>query len=145
MLMLERPLSHYWTSPLKEKFPTAIYSEWVKGICFQKITRKSVSNLGFQCNQELRFFKVLIEFMSAALSGGTLLKSVMSQQYSSEMELHVHKLSQNFTFPWKYIFLILFYVRAKIIVHAVMTKLRTTGLLIPKKMKMFENLYLQSQ
>ena len=35
-------------------------------------------------------FKVLINFLSAALSGGTLLQYVMSQQYNCLMELHIN-------------------------------------------------------
>ena len=68
--------------------------------------------------QELWFFKVLITLLYAALSGGTLLQSVMPQQYNSLMEL-----STNFTkfhISWKYICPLLLYDRARIIVHAFM-------------------------
>ena len=68
------------------------------------------------------FFKVLIKFLYANLSGGTLLISVMSQQYSSLIELYIyyHKISP---FMKIYIFPILRYVRAKITVGAFGIKL----------------------
>ena len=82
----------------------------------------------------------LISFLYAALSGGTVLISVISQQYNCLMELY-----RNFT---KFLLFmkmclpstfILGYVRAKMIEHAFMIELdqHTTGLLISKKKNNF--------
>ena len=43
-------------------------------------------------------FKGFVDLVYVALSGGTLLISVMSQQYNCLMELYTPKFSQNFTF-----------------------------------------------
>ena len=70
------------------------------------------------------FYKVLSNFLYAALSGGTVLISVMSQQYNWLMELYT-----NFTklLIFMKIYLpstfILWYVRAKMIEHAFMIEL----------------------
>ena len=66
--------------------------------------------------------------MYVALSGGTLLISVMSQQYNCLMELYTNFL-QNFTFhnfSWKSIFpelLVYLGIRAEMNVHAFMNEL----------------------
>ena len=57
----------------------------------------------------LCFFKVLINFLYAALSGGTELISVMSHQYNCLMKLYTHKKKKKL-FKKKN-------VRAKMIVH----------------------------
>ena len=60
--------------------------------------------------------------MYAALSGGTVLISVMSQQYNC---LTVHKIHEIFTFHENSssLYFTLRYVRAKMIVHAFMIEL----------------------
>ena len=68
-------------------------------------------------------FKVVINFMYATLSGGTLLQSVMSQQYNCRMELYTNftrfTFHENISSPS----FILRYGRAKVIVHAFMIEL----------------------
>ena len=73
-------------------------------------------------------FQVWVNFLYAALSGGTVLTSVMSQQYNCLMELkicvHVHKFYTIFTFHENVSsHYILGYVRAKMIVHAFMIEI----------------------
>ena len=70
----------------------------------------------------------LINFLYAALSGGILLQSVMSQQYNYLMELYIilfYFFLQNLLFMKIYLpsTFILGYVRAKMIVHAFMIEL----------------------
>ena len=65
------------------------------------------------------FFKVLVNLLYAAFSGGTVLISVMSQQYNCLMELYTHftkfSLFMIMHLPSTFI---LRYVMAKMIVHA---------------------------
>ena len=69
-------------------------------------------------------FKGFINFAYVSLSGGTLLISVMSQQYSCLMELYT-KFYNILLFMKMYLpsSLILRYVRAEIYVHAFMNQL----------------------
>ena len=72
-------------------------------------------------------------FLYAALSGGTLLQSVMSQQYDCLMELYT-----NFTksyFSWKYSFALLLYLGmlGLLIVHAFMIELDQPDYWYPRK------------
>ena len=53
-------------------------------------------------------FKGFVNFVYVALSGGTLLISVVSQQYNCLMELH--KFLTKFYFSWKCIFPLLLYL-----------------------------------
>ena len=69
-------------------------------------------------------FQGFINFVYVALSGGTLLISVMSQQYNSLMELYTHfytiLLFMNMYLPSSFIRR---YVRAEMNVHAFMNEL----------------------
>ena len=86
--------------------------------------------------------------MYVALSGGTLLISVMSQlQYNCLMELYTHfykiLLFMKMYLPSSFI---LSYVRAEMNVHAFMNELdRSKGLLISKRNKKIVKIYVQSQ
>ena len=69
---------------LKEKLPQAFMQiGWMEDD-FRNLTAKVWVNLD---NPIKRFFKGFINFVYVALSGGTLLMSVMSQQYNCLMEL----------------------------------------------------------
>ena len=73
---------------LKEKLPQAFMQiGWMEDD-FRNITAKVWVNLG---NQEMWFFKGFINCLYVALSGGTLLIYVMSQQYNRVMDLYTHK------------------------------------------------------
>ena len=67
----------------------------------------------------------MINLLQAAISGGTLLTSVMSQQYTCVMELYTSftnvTLHENISSPYFYM-----YVRPKMIVHALTN--RTTDI-----------------
>ena len=69
-------------------------------------------------------FKVFINFLYVALSGGTLLKCVVSQQYNCLMELYTNfykiLLFMKMYLPSSFI---LRYVRAEMNVHAFMIEL----------------------
>ena len=72
-------------------------------------------------------FSVFINFLYATLSGGTLLQSVMLQQYNCIGTVHIfHKilLFMKIHLPSPFI---LRYVRAKMIVHAFMIELYQPG------------------
>ena len=88
---------------------------------FRNLTAKVWANLD---NQIKRFFKGFIIFVYVALSGGTLLISVMSQQYTCPMELYTHfykiSLFMKMYLPSSFI---LRYVRAEMNVHAFMNEL----------------------
>ena len=88
-------------------------------------------------------FKVLVNFLYAALSGGTVLIYVMSQQNNCLMELYTNfpkiLLSMKMHLPSNFI---LRYVRAKMIVHAFMIELDQLD--NKKKIEMVK-LYVQSQ
>ena len=70
-------------------------------------------------------FKVLLNFLYAALSGGTVLISVMSQQYNCLMELYTNINLFKILFMKMHLpsTFILRYVRVKMIVHAFMIEL----------------------
>ena len=92
-------------------------------------------------NQELEFFTVLINFFYAALSGGTQLQPVMSQQNTCIMELYTK--FRKILFSWKCVFP-LSYTLIKMIVHAFMIELdHQPDYWYPRKVKNCENL--QSQ
>ena len=80
--------------------------------------------------------------MYVALSGGTLLISVMSQQYNSVMELYTHfykiLLFMKMYLPSSFI---LRYVRAEMNVHAFMNELDQKDYWYPRKIE----IYVQSQ
>ena len=57
---------------------------------FRNLTAKVRANLENPIKR-YDFFKVFINFLYVALSGGTLLRYVMSQQYNCLMELYTHK------------------------------------------------------
>ena len=92
---------------------------------FTNLTSKVWANLG-QSNQEIWFFKVFINFLYVALSGSTLLGSVMSQQYNCLMELYTNfykfLLFMKMNLPSSFIPTCM-YVRAEINVQAFMIEL----------------------
>ena len=112
------------------KFTVFFYKMW-KAIC--------------KINQEIWFFKGFINVVYVALSGGTLLISVMSQQYNCLMELYTNFL-QNLLFMKMYFpsSLILRYVRAEMNVHAFMNELDQKDYWYPRKIKNCENLCTKS-
>ena len=79
-------------------------------------------------------FKSFINFVYVALSGGTLLISVMSQQYNCLMELYTNfykiSLLMKMHLPSS---LILRYVRAEMNVHAFMNELDQMDHRYPRK------------
>ena len=90
---------------------------------FRNLTAKVWANLDNPIKR-YDFFKDLINFMYVALSGGTLLISVMSQQYNCPMELYKNfykiLLFMKMYLPSSFIFR---YVRAEMNVHAFMNEL----------------------
>ena len=90
-------------------------------------------------------FESFINFVYVALSGGTLLISVMSQQYNCLMELctNFHKILFLMKMYLPFYF-ILRYVRAEINAHAFMHELDQQDYWYPRKMKFFENLCTKS-
>ena len=56
---------------------------------FRNLTAKVWANLDNPIKSYM-IFKVLVNFLYAALSGGTVLISVMSQQYNCLMELYTN-------------------------------------------------------
>ena len=66
----------------------AVYADWVNGNDFRNLTAKVLANSDNPIKPW--FFKVLVNFMYAALSGGTVLIYVMSQQYNCLMELYTN-------------------------------------------------------
>ena len=90
-------------------------------------------------------FQSFINFVYVALSGGTLLISVMSQQYNCLMELYTNSyqilLFMKMNIPSSFI---LGYVRAEMNVHAFMNELDQKGYWYPRKFENCENLYTKS-
>ena len=90
---------------------------------FRNLTAKVWANLDNPIKR-YDFSKVFINFVYVALSGGTLLISVMSQQYNCLMELYTNfytiLLFMKMYLPSSFI---LRYVRAKMKVHAFMNEL----------------------
>ena len=88
---------------------------------FRNLTANVWANLDIPSK---RFFKGFINFMYVALSGGTLLISVMSQQYNCLMELYTNLykilLFEKMCLPSSFL---LRYVRAEMNVHAFMNEL----------------------
>ena len=110
---------------------------------FRNLTAKVSANLDNPIKR-YDFFKGFINFLYVALSGGTLLISVMSKQYNCLMELY---------FSWKCIFLLILYlyfilifryVRAEMNVHAFMNELDQKDYWYPRKIENFENLCTKS-
>ena len=74
---------------LKEKLPqTFMQIGWMEDN-FRNLNSKSLGKFGWS-SQEIWFFKGFINFVYVALSGGTLLIFVMSQQYNCLMELYTN-------------------------------------------------------
>ena len=131
-------LSHGYRYTLKEKLPQAFMQiEWMEKN-FRNLTAKVWENVDNPI--ELWFFKVLVNFLYAALSGGTVLIPVMSQQYNCLMELYTNftkfSLFMKMHLPST---LILRYVRAKMIVHAFMIELDQLDYWYPRKKKRKKN------
>ena len=91
-------------------------------------------------------FKGFINFVYVALSGGTLLISVMSQQYNCLMELYTIfffiVLFMKMYLPSSFI---LRYVRAEMSVHAFMNELDEEDYWYPRKIKKIVKIYVQRQ
>ena len=89
-------------------------------------------------------FKGFINFVYVALSGGTLLIYVMSQQYNSLSNGTIHQILQNFTFH-ENVFSLFFYryVRAQMNVYAFMNELDQKDYWYPRKE--IVKIYVQSQ
>ena len=73
---------------LKEKLPQAVMQVGGMEDDFRNLTAKVWANLDNPIKRW--FFKVFIKFVYVALSGGTLLISLMSQQYNCLMELYTN-------------------------------------------------------
>ena len=116
--------------PVKGEDSTSIYADWANEKIILKSNRKNLGKFWISNHQELLFFKVLVDFLYAVLSGGIVLISVMSQQYNSIMELNFVALFMKMYLPSTFI---LRYVRAKMIVHAFMIELDQLDYWYPKK------------
>ena len=103
---------------------------------FRNLTAKVLANLDNPI-KSIWFFKGLISFVYVALSGGTLLISVMLQVTTVQLSNGtVHKFLQNFTFHENVSSLfgfILRYVRAEMNVHAFMNELDQKDYWYPRK------------
>ena len=108
---------------------------------FRNLTAKVWANLDNPI-KSYDFFKVSVNFLYAALSGGTVLISVMSQQYNCLVELY--KKITNILLLMK-MFLpstfILRYVRAKMTVHAFMIEPDQLDYWYPKNLKLWNFMY----
>ena len=80
-------------------------------------------------NQEQRFYKVLVNFLYATLSGVTVLIYVISQQNNCLMELYT-----NLTKLLFFMKMHLKYVRAKMIVYAFIIELDQLHYWYPRKL-----------
>ena len=93
------------------------------------------------------FSEGFINFVYVALSGGTLLISVMSQQYNCLMELYTISFSSKFNFSWKCIFPVLSYLGMLglrwMCMHLWINLIKRT-INIQEKLKILK-IYLQSQ
>ena len=98
---------------------------------FRNLTAKVLANLDNPIKR-YDFFKGFINFVYVALSGGTLLISVMSQVQLRNCAQIFYKilLFMKMYLPSSFI---LSYVRAEMNVHAFMNELDQKGLLISKK------------
>ena len=88
---------------------------------FRNLTAKVWANLDNPIKR-YDFFKGFINFVYVALSGGTLLISVMSQQYNCLMELYIN-LYKILLFMKMYLPSSFILVRAGMNVHAFMNEL----------------------
>ena len=75
---------------------------------FRNLTAKVWANFGNPIKRYV--FKGFINFVYVALSGGTLLISVMPQQYNCLMELYTIFFFTKVNFSWKCIFHLLLYL-----------------------------------
>ena len=139
------PLAALSISEFKGEASPSIYADWWMEIYFRNLTAKVWANLD---NPIIRYFFFLQWFHSfgyVALSGGTLLISVMSQQYNCLMELYTIFKQNCILFMKMYLpsSLIIRYVRAEMNVHAFMNNFikRDYWVLISKKKKMWKSLY----
>ena len=125
---------------LKEKLPQAFMQiGWMEDD-FRKLTAKVWANLDNPIKR-YDFSKGLINFVYVALSGGTLLIYVMSQQYNCLMELYTNFYK---ILPFMKMYLpssfILRYVRADMNEHAFTNELYQTDYWYPRKIWKFKNL-----
>ena len=150
---LHLPLGHQYLAlrtmqsitfkPLKEKLPQAfVQIGWMEDN-FRNLTAKVWANLDNPI-KIYDFSKVSFKFVYVALSGGTLLISVMSKQYNLLMELYTN-FYKILLFMKMYLpsYFILRYVRAEINVHAFMNELDQKDL-ISKKNFLLLKIYVQS-
>ena len=128
---------------LKEKLPQAFMQiGWMED-GFRNLTAKVWANLVNQSRDVI--FKGFVNFVYVALSGGTLLIYVMSQQYNCLMELYTN-FYKMLLFMKMYIpsSFVLRYVRAEINVHAFMNELGQNDYWYPRTIKNCENLCTKS-
>ena len=108
---------------------------------FRNLTAKVWANLDNPIKR-YDFSKGFINFLYVDLSGGTLLISVMSQQYNCLMELYTNfykiLLFMKMYLPSSFI---LRYVRAEMNVHAFVNELDQKDYWYPRKIKNCENLH----
>ena len=121
------PSIHSISTLLKEKLPQAFMQIGWKEGDFRNLTT-------VWANLENPIKRGFINFVYVALSGGTLLISVMSQQYNSLMELYTHfykiLLFMKMYLPSSFIL-----VRAEMNVHAFMNELDQKDYWYPRKVK----------
>ena len=129
-LFIDPSEHHYTTQSLKEKLPQAFMQiGWIEQQKFGQI---------WIIQSRDTIFKGFINFVYVALSGGTLLISVMSQQHNCLMELYTIffflqiLLFMKINLPSSFI---LRYVRAEMNVHAFMNELDQKDYWYPRKIK----------
>ena len=112
---------------------------------FRYLTAKVWANLDNPIKRYDFFFKGSINFVYVALSGGTILISVMSQQYNCRMELYTN-FYKILLFMKMYLpsLFILGYIRAEINVHVFMNELDQKDYWYPRKIINCENLCTKS-
>ena len=119
---------------LKEKLPQAFMQiEWMEND-FRNLTAKvwvNFDNSNF--NQELWFFKVLVNFLYAALSGGSVLIYICDVTTVQLSIGTVHKFLQHFYFSWKCIFPLLFCIGMLGLIYVI--KLKNCEILCTKSME----------
>ena len=99
------------TTCIKEKLPQAFKCKFCEWSDFRirnlHVTVKIWANVDNPIKRWFsKFWLISCTCMYAALSGGTLLHSVMSQQYNCLKKINgtLHKFHQILLFPWKHIF-----------------------------------------
>ena len=110
---------------------------------FSNLTAKVWANLDNSTKSYIWFFKGFVNFVYVALSSGTLLISVMSQQYNCLMELYTHfykNFHKNVSSLFFYTYM---YVRAEMNVHAFMNEIDPKDHWYPRRRrkKLWKSMY----